>query len=69
MSGILGADFREVIRGRVCVDGVLYSHPDLAVHAGKEVRIERTPMRGDLLAIVPCCAHCNHVMFLKVVQS
>lgn len=29
MSVLLGADFREVINGRVCVDGVLYSHPDL----------------------------------------
>lgn len=29
MSAILGADFREVIHGRVCVDGVLYQHPHL----------------------------------------
>lgn len=26
---ILGADYREVINGRVCVDGVLYRHPRL----------------------------------------
>ena len=37
MSGVLGADFREVIRGRVCVDGVVYSHPRLV--EGQTVKI------------------------------
>lgn len=40
MSEVLGADFREVIRGRVCVDGVLYSHPRLSDFEGKEVPIK-----------------------------
>jgi hypothetical protein len=40
-NGILDADFREVIRGRVCVDGVLYSHPHLAAYEGQTVTVWR----------------------------
>lgn len=39
MSEVLGADFREVIRGRVCVDGVLYRHPQLSAYEGQTVTI------------------------------
>ena len=58
MSVILGADFREVIRGRVCVYGVLYSHPQLV--EGQTVTI----LYGDTIIVAKPIGARNILDFL-----
>lgn len=64
-NGILGADFREVIHGRVCVDGVLYRHPLLV--EGQTVMI----LYGDTIIVAKPIGARNILDFLVLdeVQS
>ena len=60
MSAVLGADFREVIHGRVCVDGVLYSHPHLV--EGQTVKI----LYGETLIVAEPLGARNILDFLAL---